>query len=51
VIRGALEAAGIILIDPDGEAGPGVRLRGDHARRLDHGSAGAGTVRRRSPCS
>ncbi len=28
VIRGALEAAGVILIDPDEDAGPGVRLRG-----------------------
>ena len=28
VIRGALEAAGVILIDPNEDAGPGVRLRG-----------------------
>jgi transcriptional regulator with XRE-family HTH domain len=28
VIRGALEAAGVALIDADGEAGPGVRLGG-----------------------
>lgn len=27
VIRGALEAAGVILLDSDHEAGPGVRLR------------------------
>ena len=40
VIRGALEAAGVILIDPDEEAGPGVRLRGDHARHPDHGPTG-----------
>lgn len=41
VIRGALEAAGVILIDPDEEAGPGVRLRGDRARRPDHGPTAA----------
>lgn len=29
VIRGALEAAGVMLIDADGEAGAGVRLRRD----------------------
>ena len=33
VIRGALEAAGVVLIDPDEEAGSGVRLRGGRATR------------------
>jgi len=42
VIRGAFEVAGVVLIDPDGEAGAGVRLRGERARRPDHGPAGAG---------
>jgi|SoiMethySBSTD1v2_1073268.scaffolds.fasta_scaffold1929751_1 transcriptional regulator with XRE-family HTH domain len=31
VIRGALEAGGVILIDADNEAGAGVRLREDRA--------------------
>jgi transcriptional regulator with XRE-family HTH domain len=31
VIRAALEAAGVILIDPDAEAGSGARLGRDHA--------------------
>jgi transcriptional regulator with XRE-family HTH domain len=42
VIRGALEAAGVILLDADGEAGPGVRLRTDRSRRSMDDSAGAG---------
>ena len=33
VIRGAFEVAGVVLIDPDGEAGPGVRLQGGRATR------------------
>jgi transcriptional regulator with XRE-family HTH domain len=41
VIRGALEAAGVILIEGDEEAGPGVRLRGECIRRLKHGGADA----------
>jgi transcriptional regulator with XRE-family HTH domain len=44
VIRGALEAAGVILIEGDEEAGPGVRLRGECIRRLKHGGADANTT-------
>src|SRR5918994_7825736 len=33
VIRGALDAAGVVLVDPDQETGPGVRLRTDRSRR------------------
>ena len=36
VVRAALEAAGVILIDPDAEYGPGVRLR--HGRNNKLGS-------------
>jgi hypothetical protein len=32
-VRGALEAAGIMFIDDDGTAGPGVRLRKPQRRR------------------
>jgi transcriptional regulator with XRE-family HTH domain len=42
VIRGALEAAGVVLIDPDHETGSGVRLRTDRSRRSKDDSAGAG---------
>jgi transcriptional regulator with XRE-family HTH domain len=42
VIRGALEAAGVVLLDADGEAGPGVRLRTDRCRRSKDDPAGAG---------
>ena len=42
VIRGALEAAGVVLLDANGEAGPGVRLRTDRSRRSMDDSAGAG---------
>ncbi len=42
VIRGAFEVAGVILIDADEEAGPGVRLRGERAQHLNQGPADAG---------
>ena len=42
VIRGALEAAGVILLDPDQETGPGVRLRTDRSPRSEDDPAGAG---------
>jgi|SRR5687768_910592 transcriptional regulator with XRE-family HTH domain len=42
VIRGALEAAGVILIDADDKAGAGVRLRGSCIRSPDHQPAGTG---------
>lgn len=29
VIRGALETAGVMLLEPDSQAGPGVRLRAE----------------------
>jgi len=31
--RRALEAAGVLFIDPDGQHGPGVRLKGEKAKR------------------
>jgi transcriptional regulator with XRE-family HTH domain len=42
VIRGALEAAGVILVEADEEAGPGVRLRRDGAPRPGPDPADAG---------
>jgi hypothetical protein len=42
VIRGALEAAGVILIDPDQETGAGVRLRVDPTRRMKDDLPGSG---------
>jgi transcriptional regulator with XRE-family HTH domain len=42
VIRGALEAAGVVLLDADGKAGAGVRLRTDRSRRSMDDPAGAG---------
>jgi transcriptional regulator with XRE-family HTH domain len=48
VIRGALEAAGVILLDADGEAGPGVRLRRVGARRAEGGSGTAADGRQRT---
>jgi transcriptional regulator with XRE-family HTH domain len=42
VIRGALEAAGVILLDPDQETGHSLRLRADRSPRSKDDLAGAG---------